>query len=293
VVAETSQGPWFTQLLAGIEEELSERHVSMMLASLALTGRYDATTVSAWIRERRVDGLIFARALRRERPLIEAAGEAQLPLVAIGPDEPIACGHVVRCDNYAAGMLVADHLAELGHTRIAFCGGPRDSRDSQDRLRGLREGLLRHGLRIKTQWVWFCRSYEAEVGEEAARVFLRRRLGVSAVVMGNDALALGFMRVVQQSGVAVPQALSLVGFDGISEGARVLPALTTVAQPMREMGRTACRRLLAEIESPGAETPTTVEYRMELIVRESTGPAARRPVAAPAAFGRVRRGLAG
>jgi LacI family transcriptional regulator len=283
VVVQSSQDLWFMQLLAGIEEVLSERHLSLMLASLALRGRYDATTVAAWIREHRADGLIFARSLRRERPLLLAAAEAGVPFVAIGPDEPVTHGHVVRCDNYGAGVLVADHLVQLGHTRIAFAGGPRDSRDAGDRLRGLRDGLLAHRLRIRTEWVSFCRSYLPQAGEEYALRFLKRRLGVSAVVLGNDALALGFMRQLQQRGLSIPRELSIVGFDGVPEGARVLPALTTVIQPMREMGRAACRRLLSEIEAPGAEPPTTVEYRMELAVRESTGPPAGARQARPSA----------
>ncbi len=283
VVVESSQGPWFTQLLAGIEEELSERHLSLMLASLFLRGRYDATTVAAWIRERRVDGIVFARLLRRERPLLEAAAEAKLPFVAVLPDAPVADRQVVRCDNRSGGVLVGEHLAQLGHTRIAFAGGPRDSRDTADRLRGLQEGLLAHGLRIRTDWVSFCRSYEPEAGDEYARGFLRRRPDVTAVVLGNDALALGFMRALLQRGVSIPRELSVVGFDGVPEGARVLPGLTTVAQPMREMGRAACRRLLAEIESPGVERPGAIEYHMELLVRESTDAApmrARRPARA-------------
>jgi LacI family transcriptional regulator len=269
-VVESSQGPWFTQLLAGIEEELSERRLSLMLASLFLRGRYDAATVSSWIRERRVDGLVFARLLHRERPLLEAAAEARLPFVAVGPDEPVADVNVVRCDNRGGGALVAHHLAQLGHSRVAFAGGPRDSRDTADRLRGLREGLVAHGIRIRTDWVYFCRSYEAEAGDEYARTFLRRRPDVTAVVLGNDALALGFMRALLQRGVSIPQDLSVVGFDGVPEGARVLPGLTTVAQPMREMGRAACRRLLAQIESPGTVGTGAIEYRMELLVREST-----------------------
>jgi LacI family transcriptional regulator len=273
VVVESSQDLWFMQLLAGIEEELSERHLSLMLASLALRGRYDATTVAAWIRERRVDGLVFARSLRRERPLLQAAAGAKLPFVAIGPDEPVTHGHVVRCDNLGAGTLVADHLVQLGHTRIAFAGGPRDSRDTSDRLRGLRDGLLAHRIRIRTEWVSFCRSYAPQAGEEYALRFLRRRPDVTAVVLGNDALALGFMRELQRRGLAIPRDLSVVGFDSVPEGARMSPALTTVAQPMREMGRTACRKLLAEIDSPGDERPSTIEYRMELLVRESTGAA--------------------
>ena len=91
---------------------------------------------------------------------------------------------------------------------------------------------------------------------------------MTALVFGNDALAIGFMRVAQQRGIRMPQDLSIVGFDNIPSGAMVWPGLTTVAQPMRDMGRDACRYLF---ESGLPRRVTNVEYPMELIMRESTG----------------------
>jgi len=272
VVVESSQGPWFMQLLAGIEEELSKPHLSVMLGSLTLQGHYDASAILGWIRERRVDGIIFARSLRRERPLVNATIEAHLPFVVVGPDEPIK-GHVVRCDNFAAGVLVADHLANLGHTEIAFAGGPRESQDSRDRLNGLREGLAARDITLRQDRVSFCESYEADVGADFARSFFKRKEDVTAMVLGNDSLALGFMRMALQRGVRIPADLSVVGFDGVPEGARVWPGLTTIAQPMRDMGRTACRTLLAQINGSSSEVESFVEYGVELVARESTGPA--------------------
>jgi LacI family transcriptional regulator len=270
VVVGNSQDLWFTQLLAGIEEELSERHTSLMLASLRLRGHYDASTVFNWLSEHRVDGLIFARSFRKERPLLAAAIEEQLPVVVVAPDEPVAQSQVVRCDNRTGGILVADHLASLGHTRVAFAGGPFESVDSRDRLEGLREGLGARGITLHPDHVSFCGSYEASAGAEFARTFLKQKPDVTALVLGNDALALGFMRIALQRGVRIPGDLSVVGFDGVPEGARVWPGLTSVTQPMRDMGRTACRKLLLRIAEPAVELDT-VEYQMELIVRESTG----------------------
>jgi LacI family transcriptional regulator len=260
------------QLLAGIEEELAKPHLSVMLGSLTLQGHYDASAILDWVRERRVDGIIFARSLRRERPLLNATIEAHLPFVVVGPDEPVK-GHVVRCDNLAAGVLVADHLANLGHTEIAFAGGPRESQDSRDRLNGLREGLAARDITLRQDRVSFCESYEADVGADFARSFFKRKEDVTAMVLGNDSLALGFMRMALQRGVRIPADLSVVGFDGVPEGARVWPGLTTIAQPMRDMGRTACRTLLAQINGSSSEVESSVEYGVELVARESTGPA--------------------
>jgi LacI family transcriptional regulator, galactose operon repressor len=271
VAVDSSQDPWFVQLLTGIEEELSLRDMSLMLSSLELRGQYDPQVVLEWIRGHRVDGLIVAKSQRRERSLLRAAVEAQLPTIAVVPDETVDHVQLLRCNNVAAGTLAANHLADLGHTRIAFAGGPEHSIDSKHRLRGLREGLAARGIRLDPKAVFACGSWEVSAGTTFAQAFLEQPLSVTAIVLANDVLAFGFMRVAQQRGIKMPQELSIVGFDGLPEGALFYPALTTVSQPMREMGRVACRRLFEAIEDPGRIEKT--EFAMELVVRESTGPA--------------------
>ena len=109
-MVDSSQDPWFTRLLAGIETELSKRDSSLMLASTELTGQYDPGIVFEWIRERRVDGLIVAKSQRRDRVLIRRAVDAQLPTVLVAPDEAFHQVQLVRCDNRGAGVIVANYL---------------------------------------------------------------------------------------------------------------------------------------------------------------------------------------
>jgi DNA-binding LacI/PurR family transcriptional regulator len=271
VVVDSSQDPWFTRLLAGIEEELSQRDCSLMLASTELTGKYDPTIVFEWVREHRVDGLVLAKSQRRDRALIRAAVDAHLPTVLIAPDETAPHVQLVRCDNRSAGVAVASHLVDLGHRVVAFAGGPVHSIDSKHRLIGLRDGLAERGVELPTNLVFSCGSWEADAGAEFARPYFERDRGATAVVLANDALASGFMRVAHKAGVRIPGDLSIVGFDGLPEGERLWPALTSVAQPMREMGAAACRRLFEVIDTPGQVQ--TIEFPMRLIVRESTAPA--------------------
>jgi LacI family transcriptional regulator len=274
VVVDSSADPWFVQLLTGLEEELSTRDMGLMLASLELRGQYDPSLVFSWIRDRRVDGLVIAKSQRRERALLKAALEAQLPTVIIAPDEITTDVQVVRCNNLAAGAAVAAHLAGLGHRRIGFAGGPEHSIDSKHRLRGLRDELARRGITVEARHVFTCGSYTSDAGGEFAARFFDERgddLDLTALVMANDALAFGFMRVALQRGIRMPQDLSVVGFDGLPHGALFCPALTTVSQPMRDMGRVACCRLFEAIEDPGRVE--TTEFPMVLIERESTGPA--------------------
>jgi LacI family transcriptional regulator len=186
----------------------------------------------------------------------------------VAPDEARTDLTVLRADNIAAGRTLGAHLAALGHNRIGFAGGPRASIESRHRLQGLREELQARGLRMREQDICFRASYEADEGAAFAQTFLRQPTRPTAVVFGDDALAIGFMRAAQQRGVRVPDDLSVAGFDGIPEGARSWPGLTTMAQPMREMGRDACRRLFTALT--GTAEPATVQYAMTLIVREST-----------------------
>ena len=269
VVVDSTLDPWFVQLLVGIEEELTAHDTSLMLASLELRGHYDDGIVLRWIREKRVDGLILAKSQARERSLLRTATDAKIPTVAISP-EGIEHSQIVRSNNIAGGATVADLLVDLGHRRIAFAGGPDYSIDSKNRLLGLKDRLEHLGVPLDPNLIFSCHSWEAEAGIEFGRALFSKPLSMTALVAANDALALGFMRVAQQRSVRIPQILSVVGFDDIPESALVWPGLTTVAQPMREMGRAACRKLYQSIK--GSETPEVIEFPMELVVRESTGP---------------------
>jgi LacI family transcriptional regulator len=274
VVVDWSHDPWFVQLLTGIEEELAARSTGLMLCSLELRGKYDPALVQEWVRERRIDGLILAKPQRRERSLAQACLDAGLPVVTIAPDEILKRVHVVRCDNISAGAAVANHLVDLGHRRIAFAGGPEHSIDSRHRLHGLRDALHARGVALPDRLVFSCGSWDTPAGGQFAERFLATPVEATALVLANDALAFGFMRVAHQRGVRMPDDLSIVGFDGLPQGELLYPALTTVKQPMREMGRVACRRLF-EAESDAGLVERS-EFPMELVIRESTGPA--RPV---------------
>ncbi|HYQ29499.1 MAG TPA: LacI family DNA-binding transcriptional regulator, partial [Polyangiaceae bacterium] len=188
LVMESSQREWITQILGGIEEELTAKHISLLVGSLVLKGTYDATTVLSWIRERRVDGLIFARPGRRERTVVEAARKAKVSLSLITPDESFKSGAVLRSNNVEAGREIADHLYELGHRRIAFLGGPKESLDSQQRFEGLESGLRAKKVKLLPSNVTFAPRYHPEEGKAYAERWLKiaRGRAPTAVVLAND-----------------------------------------------------------------------------------------------------------
>jgi DNA-binding LacI/PurR family transcriptional regulator len=260
--------------LLGIEEALAPSHKSVLLASMMLHGTYDPTAVASWIQERRIDGLILVRFSRRDQPLFERATEGGVPVVLIGPDRPADGAYSVRSDNLSGGTLVAEHLAALGHRRVGFASGPQESVDSRERLQGLERGLEQRGIVIDPRFVHFGSAYGRDVAIGYARDFLQwpQQQRPTAVVLGNDTMALAFMRTVLEHGLRVPHDVSVVGFDGTPDGEQCWPGLTTVVQATRRMARDACSALLQRINRDPAGNGLE-QYPVQLVVRESSGPA--------------------
>jgi LacI family transcriptional regulator, galactose operon repressor len=272
VTVSSTQSAWFSQVLAGVEETLATCRMSLLLASTTLHDHYDPSVVAGWIQEHRIDGLILVRYWARDEPLYASAAAKGIPTVLIAPDADVDAAFAVRSNNLEAGRVVARHLAELGHRRIGFRGGPADSLDTRERLRGLTLGLQEHGIELAPDHVHFGSSYTRDAGLAGASWFLALdpRQRPTAMVLGNDAIALAFMRSMLQHGVQVPGDVSIVGFDGIPDGEQCWPGLTTVTQPTRRMSRDACRSLLRRVEDDAAEAERLIEYDVSLLVREST-----------------------
>jgi len=274
----STQSLWFSQVLAGIEHALRPSKKSVLLASMMLTGQHDPATVLAWIAENRVDGLILVSYSQRDEPLFDAASKASLPIVLIAPDAFAPSDFMVRCNNVHAGRLVADHLIELGHERIAFVGGPETSLDTNHRLHGLRDGLSERGVDLAPTEICFGSTYRREAGVQFAETFLAQpaHSRPTAVVLGNDPMAVGFMRTLLQNGVGVPSEVSVVGFDGTPDGEQCWPGLTTVHQPTERMAMEACQALLDIVEKRPSDRLPAVEFAVELLIRESTARACPR-----------------
>ena len=268
-------GTWASGLLRGIEEELLGRSSSVVIASLGLRGTYDPTAVRAWIGERRVDGLIIARAKEENTDLIAALKESNLPTVIIGADCDFEYGVSIKSRNKKAGATAADHLIQLGHQRIACWAGPKESLAARARYEGVQEALEAKGFSLVKDHSGFTSSYhpEACVGYARRWLALPTQSRPTGLVMANDEQAMQFLKMALGRGVAIPDDVSVVGFDGIEQGARFWPGVTTVAQPLYAIGSAAARLVLQMVEGTETHIPEQLEFDTELIVRESTGPA--------------------
>lgn len=196
--------------------------------------------------------------------------DAPVPVVAIDPHTGPGGPSTIDSDNVGGARAAVQHLIDLGHRRIAHVRGRGDLESAHLRELGYRQSLAEAGIAFDPDLVRDG-DYRAGSTTEAARDLLLRPDRPSAVFAANDLSALRVLEVAQELGLRIPQDLSVVGFDDVPEAANAVPALTTIAQPLQEMGAQAARMLLALLD--GGEVPRHVHLPARLVVRASAGPA--------------------
>jgi DNA-binding LacI/PurR family transcriptional regulator len=194
-----------------------------------------------------------------------------VPLVALDPTgEPSHATPSVGATNWAGGLAATRHLLELGHRRIAVISGPSDFLCARARVDGFRAAMDAAGVKVPSDLVRVGRFY-FEDGLAIGRELLALKAPPTAVFCGNDLQALGVYEAARQAGVRIPEDLSVVGFDDLEFTRWAGPPMTTVRQPLVEMGATAAELVLT-LAGGGTPAQHRVELATELIVRESTAP---------------------
>lgn len=200
-------------------------------------------------------------------------GTSSIPVVAIdphsGPDGPTT----IDSDNIGGARVATEHLIGLGHRRIAHIRGRAGLASAELRELGYRESLAAAGIPFDDDLIRDG-GYQATLAEEAARELLTGPDRPTAVFAANDVSALRVLGVAEELGLRVPEDLSVIGFDDIAESARSRPPLTTMAQPLHDLGARALRMLIELLD--GRDVPGHVQLPAELVVRGSTGPAKER-----------------
>ncbi len=201
-----------------------------------------------------------------------------VPVVAIAGHRPSDGVTNIVIDHRTAALYVLSHLHELGHRDIAFMKGPDASSDSIDRWQSIVDVSRELGIRIQPELVVDLKNAEGnaasapEYGYPFAKELLRRKRPFTALFAYNDNSAIAAIRVFQDAGLRVPEDVSVVGFDDIQPASYARPALTTIRQPLQQMGEMAARTILDRIERNAEHVPE-IAIEPQLILRNSTGPA--------------------
>lgn len=260
--------PFFAELTRGIEDCCRRTDYSVFLCNSDDDPQRQSRYLQTLL-ERRVDGLLLAAAAGEASALAQRLTSMRVPTVVVDRAVPGLAADLVRVDHQGGSRLAVEHLLALGHRAIACLSGPSGFAVSRARAAGWREAMTRAGIEPDPAWL-LEGDFSAAAGHELARRLLARG-AVTAIFASNDLLAIGALRAAAESGVAVPSALSVVGFDGIDLGAYAYPALTTVGHPIRAMGETAAEVLIARIAHAPAASREVV-LPAQLLMRESTGP---------------------
>jgi LacI family transcriptional regulator len=259
--------PWAVEILRGVEEWCSANGKGAAVSAVRHGSARPASWTSA-LASHDTDGVLLVFSELTAEQLGELR-EADIPLVIIDPmNLPEPDLPSVGCTNWAGGMAATDHLVGCGHRRIGAIGGPSSSLCSRARIDGYRSALERAGLSFDPALVRHG-DFQHEGGFVRGGELLDLAGPPTAIFAGSDQQALGVYEAARQRGLRIPQDLSVVGFDDLPVDRWLSPPLTTVRQPLAEMGWAAADMLGTLIE--GMPLPSRrLELTTELIVREST-----------------------
>jgi LacI family transcriptional regulator len=255
-------GPYYSRVLAGFEETAAERRAAVLI--LATHGRANAGDLVADLADR-VDGLVvMGRTV--DDATVAAMADADRPIILLARP-PVGGLATVRAANTAPAESLAQHVLAHGRQRPVFLGDPARSSDVTERWRGVRRALQRAGIGASTTLVT-CDGFDVEHGYKAGLEVFARGNGTDAVMCANDEIAAGVVRAATASGLRVPEDVIVTGWDDTAMAARLHPPLTTVRQPMHELGRRAASLLFDRVDGRAS---TSVVLRTTLVVRESCG----------------------
>jgi LacI family transcriptional regulator len=212
--------------------------------------------------EWRVDGIILISP-KISSAYLKILDERNIPVVLVDNISPSGDIDVVKVDNYMGGKIATEHLVSLGHKKIACITGPFTENPSYDRVRGYKDVLIEHGIDVVEDLI-LAGNFDAVSGVQCADVFLEKEERPTAIFACNDLMAVGVLQSAAAHNLRVPEDLSVIGFDDIRLAKYLVPPLTTIKQPLREIGEQALNSMMGIIEDPKKACRTiTLNVRLE------------------------------
>lgn len=267
--------PYFPILIRGIADVCNSHNYHLMLSLFSQrrvqnSRAHQDLLYQQVLRGRSLDGVVVSSA-PLDDPIFPRLLEDGVPFVIIGryPHERV---NYVDVDNVVGARMAVEHLLRLGHERIATITGPLNMCAGQDRLEGYRQALAARGIPMDENLI-----SEGDFTEQGGRAAMQRLLPYqpTAVFAASDMMAIGALKVLREAGLRVPEDIAVVGFDDIPLASMVDPPLTTVRQPIEQLGSTAAELLISLLQNPQEATVHRIVLPTELVIRASCGVRAR------------------
>ncbi|WP_431127450.1 LacI family DNA-binding transcriptional regulator [Variovorax paradoxus] len=278
-----SSNPYFAEIVRIVEDRCFGAGYTLVLCNTDDEPHRQSVYLQV-LAERRIDGLIVvSTGAGDDDSLVTQLHGLRIPTVLVDREIADPACDLVETAHMQGGLLAVRHLLSLGHKRIACIGGPVGVMPSEQRIEGWRMALAEGGAAPNADALLWRGGFTSQGGYEAMHAILRTEQAPSAVFVCNDLMAIGALRAAHESGVHVPDDLSIVGFDDIELSAYTSPPLTTVAQPKERIGALAVDMLLERVGGKRRDARKVV-LQPELRVRASTARhASFREAAAPSA----------
>ena len=253
----------------GIDRELARANYDLMLYTSHRQPGKESFYVGT-LANGLTDGLLLVAPLV-PATYLEALREQNFPYVLIDQADVSENSNVVEATNWQGAYEATRYLNQLGHTRIAFITGSLAVRSAVDRLRGYKAALADCNIPV-TEALIIEGDYQQQTGYEVTKSLLQSvDPPPTAIFASNDLSAFGAMDAAREHGYRIPDDISIIGFDDVPQASFVYPKLTTVRQPLEQMGHVAVKMLLEHIEDQ-SNTPQRVALATQLVIRDSCGP---------------------
>jgi len=220
-----------------------------------------------FIERQKLRGVILTPSVSEDEGMADMLREVGCDYIRIASIKLDSDKHMLVSNDIKGGEAVAKHLCELGHKRVAFITGKKGFRSSEERQKGLTQGLEKFGLTLDPKHI-IQGQYTFESGIEAAHKLLAMEPRPTAIFAANDQMAAGVLQVIRMKQLRAPEDISIVGFDDFQIAVNIWPRLTTVHSPVMRIGRLSAQRLL----SIGEDSKEEVDLNPWLVERESSGP---------------------
>lgn len=278
LVPKVSQ-PFFSLLAYAIEQALFKQGYRAFLCSAEENPEKESAYLEMLLRQR-VDGIILVPT-GHSVTNVERLLRTRIPIVLVDRDLPALPVDRVLSDNLQGGYGIGRHVLDLGHRQIAVIGAELHSESMGRRLAGIRRALGEAGVEPRGEWLVIGSGEQFGLGLSTTQRLLRHRPSPTAIVALTDVLAVGVLNGACKAGLQLPDDLSVTGFDDIPLASYVLPELTTVAQPITEMGERTVDRLLQLVHARGVRgdqnhdpevEPQSALLSTRVVIRGSTAP---------------------
>jgi LacI family transcriptional regulator len=260
--------PMVLDLIEGITSAAVDSSIGLTFWTIPV-GTREMDLYRRLVSSRQIDGLILF-ALREQDPRIAYLNEQAFPFVTFGRSEPLGHNNWLDVDGGAGMERAVEHLAALGHMRIAYISPPHEQFLTRQRWSGYARGMAEAHLPIDPEMVYEG-DFSERSGQLGAHYFLDLPKPPTAIVCNNDRMAIGAMRAVQARHLTVGHDVSVVGFDNIPMARYGNPPLTTLSQPIHDIGVALFTLLMSIITGEPADVAGGELFQPELLVRQSTG----------------------